>query len=393
MKTTSIAGRLLRTGSVVAVAAAVLAAGALTATPAHAAIVDKQLALTAAPKATTVRAFADVGIAISWTGCYVSDLGLEELTGGTWKPLGNGYASAGTLSNTCQYATSRATVSLAQLLGYSYANQRTTLSLGTHTLRLRGEGYFEKMPDGSYWDVGEGVSKQFTLTVAKAVTTITGWSKKTITVKPGGSFTLPGASITNPGGSSTQNNLVVLEANEGFGWLCVSGACDSYSSQVDSDATVTASARKLSPGKNWTLQTQFRYRVLPNAYVTGKTSPVITVKFTKGISKSKSTKTTLSKTGTQQYGKKQATFKAKVSSSKASGVVGFIIYRKSPRTGTYESVYSPSMGPVVKKGKATYKFGKSVAKKGSYVVVANFQSKKPSKYRDSISKTLKFTVK
>lgn len=388
MKTDS-GPRLVRRGVALAVAATMLLAGGLSATPAYAATA-KELSLTASPKATTVRAFADVGINLSWTGCRVSSLQVEELRGGSWHPIGTGYGSAGTSPAVCPNAVSKATVSLVELLGYDYEEQYASLGVGTHTLRLQGSGDYQKMPDDSFWDVGQGVSNQFTLTIAKAVTSISGWSKRTITVKPGGAFTLPAFAIANPGG---YYNLVTLEANEGFGWVCVGGACDSEFNKAWANGTMREAARRYSTGKNWTLQIQFRYRVMPNAYVTGMTSPVITVKFTKGISKSKSTRTTVSVSGTQQYGKTQATLKAKVSSTKASGVVGFLIYRKSAKTGSYESVYSPTMGPVLRKGKATYKFGKTVAKKGTYVVVATFQSKKPSKYRDSISKAVKFTVK
>ncbi len=392
---TALVPRLLRRTSVLAVAAAVLAASFLTATPAHAARVDKPLSLTAAPKAGSIPALGDVGINISWTGCFVYSLRVEELIGGAWRPVGElpGTRSAGSDQVPCATPTSRATVSLAYLLGQGYELKKTSLSVGHHTLRVSGKGYYHDMPDGDRWSMGAGVSNQFQLTITKAKTTFTGWSKKTMTVKPGASVTLPALSIANPG---SYDNVVVLEANQGFGWFCVTYACDSYPNQSRSNATVTptASSRRITTGKNYTLQTQFRYRVLPNAYVTGGTSPVITVKFTKGISKSKSTKTTLSKSGTQQYGKKQATLKATVTSKKATGLVSFLVYKKS-RIGSYELVesYAPFLTTNLKKGKATYKFGKSVLKKGSYVVVARFQTKKPSKYRDSISKPVKLTVK
>ena len=390
---TPITRRLFCTGAAF-VATLALAAGALSVTPAQAATVTKQLSLTATPQKTSVAAFADAKIDVSWTGCYLRAIEAQELSGGTWKTVGDGdfYVTAGQDVDTCANATTKATVSLAEILGYYYQNQKKSLSIGTHTYRLTAESWFQKMSDGTWWDIADGVSNQFQITVTKAKTTFSGWTKKTITVKPGATFTLPAFSITNPGG---YNNLVIPEINEGFGWVCLSSnnKCDSSSNKVSYNSKLSWNSRKVDPGKNWTLQTQFRYRVLSNTYVTGATSPVITVKFTKGISKSKATKTTLKVSGTQQYKKKQATLTATVNSTKVTGVIGFLIYQKSAKYGSYEKIFTPTTGPVPKKGKATYKFSKTVAKAGKYVVIANFQSKAPTKYRDSVSKAVSFTIK
>ena len=389
---TPITRRLLSTGAAF-VATLALAAGALSVTPAQAATVAKDLALTATPKATSVAAFADLKIDVSFTGCYLRGIEAQELKGSTWATMGDAdfYVKAGQDVDVCANATTKATVSLAEILGYYYQNQKKSMSIGTHTIRLTAKGWFQKMSDGTWWDIADGVSNQFKITVTKAKTTFSGWTKKTITVKPGASFTLPALSIANPGG---YNNLIIPEMNEGFGWVCRSTKCDYEYNKVSYNNKLSLDKEKLNPtGKNWTLQLQFRYRVMSNTYVTGATSPVITVKFTSGISKSKATKTTLKISGTQQYKKKQATLKATINSKKVTGVVGFLLLQKSAKYGSYEYVYTPATGPVPKKGKASYKFSKTVAKAGKYVVVANFQSKAPKKFKDSVSKAVSFTIK
>ncbi|MDR1767272.1 MAG: hypothetical protein LBR32_02375 [Propionibacteriaceae bacterium] len=374
---------------------ALCASGALTATNAQAASTPIDGTPTVAVSASQVAAYQDLSVTVNFRGCYTYG-DVEEQINGVWDTVNSGYYRAGAIaSGDCATDQNSGTFSLYEAMGIYSSN---SLAPGTHTYRLHAKTWSEKHTDGTYWSISEAYSQPFTITVVPAQTTISGWTAKTITVKPGGAYTLPGIVITNPG----TDNVVYSEYNYGFGWICANRhyVDGSYTTQdcgqaTYSNDTLTQAAVKDDPKGKWAQTIQYRYRVAGSQYVTGAVSPIITVKFTKGVKKAKSVKVTAKVSKNAVEGKTAGTVKATLSNKKATGVVGFTLYAKYAN-GYYE-VYSPMTGPKPKKGKATYKYtatkNAALFPAGTYYLVAAFQSTSPTKYKWAVSKAVKFTVK
>ena len=386
---------MLRTGAAFVAAVALVASGVLSAPAAQAAMIKVPMSLTATPKQTRIVAFGDTNVTISWTGCYAYGLRVEQLRDGEWVRIGGGYESAGGKTEPCPATKRTATLKLIDLLGGDYKKQLVSLNMGKNTLRLVGSTWGGKTADGDYWYDTSGVSNTFTLTVVKARAKITGWSTRTLTVRPGSAFTLPRVAIENPGG---YGNLVLQEVNYGFGWVClgvgeqvhpgdasVSYGCDNMNSKTSKNLKITRAAQKIKPDAKWNLQLKYRYRVLSNAYVVGAVSPVITVRFTSGVPRTaKATRAALKITGKQRYLKSQATFTGIVNQKKATGGISFARFQKS-KYGSYELAWWQTGPRPIKNGRVSYTFGTMIAK-GTYVTVAVYRSNAPTKFKDSMSK-------
>jgi hypothetical protein len=374
--------RWLRTVIGAAATLALTASALIAAAPsAHAATVNKTGVVTAAAPGS-VTTYQDFAVTTSFVGCHTYGY-LEENVGGTWTEVG--YLSLGTNDDPCTRESTSGQFSMYTALWYDGSNKYKTLTPGTHVYRMNMKSQSEDHGTDD-WDISAAISNEFTVKVTKAKTTFVGWGTgKTITIKPGGKFTLPKLTINNVG----YEKNYILEVNYGGNWVCYSSyRCASTASA----SSIAITHSPVSMGSKYNGQMQFRYKIRANAYASGGFSPIITVKANKGVGSAKATKISFTASGTQQYNKKQASLKATVTPKAAAGYVFADVYKKT--ANGYQLAYSQSFSSAkLKKGKATDKLSKTAVKKGTYYVMMYFQPTNVKKYRASFSKLKKWVVK